>query len=141
MSNRRIYTSEEFATTIIEIKEEDKIKNYIELDNNIIDDIMNDEKTEIGLSKLYSDHPIYMIKSQLGILTVTYSEIRYYSLVERGLFRYHSNIKEDNLKVPIFSAKTFKLIGQGKYCVPFGYFEHYGIMLNYPIKEYLKIKK
>ena len=36
LSNRRNYTSKEFNTTIVEIKEEDGIINYLELDNRII---------------------------------------------------------------------------------------------------------
>ena len=138
LPNRRKYTSEEFVTAILEIKEEDKIKNYIELDNNKIDDIVNDEKTK---SRLYMDVPKYMTKSEFGILTVTYGVIDIIHADRKYLFIYKGNIEEEPIKGPIFSAKTFKLIGQGKYCDPFGYFKHYGIMLNYPIKEYFKIKK
>ena len=36
LNNRMKYTNEEYDITIIEIKEEDKIKNYLELDDNII---------------------------------------------------------------------------------------------------------
>ena len=139
LSNRRIYTSEEFATTIIEIKEEDKIKNYIELDNNIIDDIVNDEKTK---SELCVDDPIYMIKSEFGILTVTYGVIDNIYTDREYLFIYYGNIEKEPIKGPIFSAKTFKLIGQGTtYCHYSRFYKKNGIFLNYPIKEYFKIKK
>ena len=139
LSNRRIYISEEFATTIIEIKEEDKIKNYIELDNNIIDDIVNDEKTK---SELYAYHPIYMIKSEFGILTVTYGIIDIIYEDRKYIFIYKGNIEEEPIKGPIFSAKTFKLIGQGTtYCHYSRFYQKNGIFLNYPIEEYYKIKK
>ena len=127
LSNRRIYTSEEFATTIIEIKEEDKIKNYIELDNNIIDDIVNDEKTK---SRLYMDDPIYMIKSEFGILTVTYGIFDIIYEDRKYLFKYKGNIEKEPIKGPIFSAKTFKLIGQGAYRHSFRFYQKNGIFLN-----------
>ena len=43
LNNRMKYTKEEYDITIIEIKEEDNINNYLELDDIIINDIINDE--------------------------------------------------------------------------------------------------
>ena len=40
------YTNEEYDITIIEIKEEDNIKNHLELDNIIIDDILNNNNNK-----------------------------------------------------------------------------------------------
>ena len=49
--NKRLkYTNEDYDTTIIEIKEKDNIKNYLELDDNIINDL-NEE---------YIDKTIYI---------------------------------------------------------------------------------
>ena len=39
--NRMKYTNEEYDITIIEIKPEDNINNYLELDENIINDLVN----------------------------------------------------------------------------------------------------
>jgi len=39
LNNRMKYTNEEYDITIIEIKEEDNINNYLELDDIIINDI------------------------------------------------------------------------------------------------------
>ena len=41
LKNRMKYTNEEYDITIIEIKEEDNINNYLELDDIIINDILN----------------------------------------------------------------------------------------------------
>ena len=41
LNNRIKYSSKEYDTTIIEIKEEDKIFNFSELDDNIIDYLIN----------------------------------------------------------------------------------------------------
>ena len=43
LNNRMKYTSEEYDITIIEIKEEDNITNYLELDDIIINDIINNK--------------------------------------------------------------------------------------------------
>ena len=40
LNNRMKYTNEEYDITIIEIKEKDGINNYLELDDNIINDII-----------------------------------------------------------------------------------------------------
>ena len=41
LDNRMKYTNKDYDITIIEIKEEDKINNYLELDEIIINDIIN----------------------------------------------------------------------------------------------------
>ena len=52
LKNRMRYTDKEDDITIIEIKEKDNIKNYLELDDKIINDILNDNnKTKIILMK------------------------------------------------------------------------------------------
>ena len=43
LSDRMKYTNEEYDITIIEIKPEDDINNYLELDDIIINDILNNE--------------------------------------------------------------------------------------------------
>ena len=40
LNDRMKYTNEEYDITIIEIKKEDGINNYLELDDNIINDII-----------------------------------------------------------------------------------------------------
>ena len=47
LNDRLKYTNIEYGTTIIEIKEKDNIKNYLELDNTIIKDILNNENENI----------------------------------------------------------------------------------------------
>ena len=52
------YTNEEYDITIIEIKEEDNIKNYLELDDIIINDILNNNNK----NKEYINETIYIIQ-------------------------------------------------------------------------------
>ena len=43
LDNRMKYTNEKYDITIIEIKEKDEIKNYLELDDVIIKNILNNQ--------------------------------------------------------------------------------------------------
>ena len=54
LNNRIKYTDEEYDITIIEIKKEDNINNYLELDEIIINDIINNiNKNKIYIKKQY----------------------------------------------------------------------------------------
>ena len=68
LNNRMKYTNEEYDITIIEIKNEDEINNYLELDDNIINDIINN----INKNKNYIDETIYIIQYPKGQLSVSY---------------------------------------------------------------------
>ena len=59
LNNRMKYTNEEYGITIIEIKEEDNIKNYLELDDIIINDIINNKNKNKG----YINETIYIMYS------------------------------------------------------------------------------
>ena len=50
LNNRMKYTNEEYDITIIELKEKDKIKNYLELDDKIINDIINNNKNKVYIN-------------------------------------------------------------------------------------------
>ena len=58
LNDRIKYTNKTFGITIIEIKEEDKINNYLELDEIIINDIINN----INKNKIYINETIYIIQ-------------------------------------------------------------------------------
>ena len=63
-----IYTNKEYDITIIEIKENDNIKNYLELDDKIIEDILNNNNK----NNKYIDDTIYIIQYPEGKLSVSY---------------------------------------------------------------------
>ena len=50
------YTNKELDITIIEIKKEDNIKNYLELDEKIMDDIINN----LNKNNKYKEETIYL---------------------------------------------------------------------------------
>ena len=61
--NHRIkYTSnyEKYDTTIIELKESDEINDYLELDDKILNDIINDDDYDDEIEE-YSNSAIYII--------------------------------------------------------------------------------
>mgnify|MGYP002622177285 CR=1 FL=1 len=68
LNNRMKYTNEEYDITIIEIKEEDNINNYLELDDIIINDILNNE----NYNKEYKNKTIYIIQYPENKLSVSY---------------------------------------------------------------------
>ena len=68
LNDRMKYTNEEYDITIIEIKDQDNIKNYLELDDNIINDILSNKNS----NKEYIDETIYIIQYPEGKLSVSY---------------------------------------------------------------------
>ena len=58
ITNRMKYTNKEYDITIIEIKEEDEIKEYLELDEKMIDDIKT--KYNQNQKDKYIDETIYI---------------------------------------------------------------------------------
>ena len=68
LNDRMNYTNEEYDITIIEIKEKDNIKSYLNLDNKIIDDIINNDNK----NNEYEDKTMYIIQYAKGELSVSY---------------------------------------------------------------------
>ena len=56
------YTNDEYNITIIEIKEEDNINSYLELDDTIMNDVLNNKNK----NKEYIDKTIYIIQYPEG---------------------------------------------------------------------------
>ena len=67
LNNRLAYTNKKYGTIIIEIKDEDEINNYLELDDNIINEILynNNETAE------FNHKTIYIIQYQEDELSVS----------------------------------------------------------------------
>ena len=140
LSNRRKYSSKEYNTTIIELKDDDGIQEYLDLDDVII----NEKNYKINRHH-YVGKAIYMIKNEVGILTTTYSIIEEIYLNENQEydFIFKSNKKEEPLEGPIFTYNC-KLIGLRNHF----YYEKYsnkneppmcvGTFLNYPIIEFIQ---
>ena len=93
LDKRMKYTNEKYDITIIELKETDEIKNFLELDDIIIDDIINNNNK----NKEFIDKTIYIIQypeSELsvsyGLLDNIYSDKNYISYyIHLILYFYH----------------------------------------------------
>ena len=131
--NRLIYTNKEYDITIIEIKENDKIKNYLELDDIIINDILND----INKNKEYINETIYIIQYCENKLSVSYGLLNDIYTKKKYNFIHKCNTKEGYSGSPILNLNN-KLIGIHKEGNK-KYQYNEGAFLNHAIKEFIKI--
>ena len=131
LNNRMKYTNKEYDSTIIELKEEDNIKNYIELDEKILNGINND-----FFGKDYLDKTSYIIQYPKGNLSVSYGVIE--NVIENKAYEFlhKCSTERGSSGSPILNIDNNKIIGihQGAYRNKF----NKGVFLNYPIKEFIK---
>ena len=86
--NRCIYMNEDLDITIIELKESDKINNFLELDTNII------KKGNIGG---YVDKSVYAIQYPKGELSVSYGIIQTIDVKKKMIFAIYVVLKKVHL--------------------------------------------
>ena len=130
LNNRMKYTSEKYDTTIIEIKNEDNIKNYLELDDTIIDNIIHIKNKNID----YIDKTIYIIQYPEGILSVSYGILINIFEDKKYTFNHKCRTKEGSLGSPILGLNN-KVIGIHKKGTKLF---NLGSFLDYPIKEFIQ---
>ena len=136
LNNRKKYFSEKYYITIIEIKEEDGINNYLELDDKIINDIINNENK----IEKYEEYSIYTIFYLLGGLEL---QIVYGMLTNISKDRFIHNCQTGGYTTgsPILNINN-KVIGVNLHLLDNrkDNFFSKGVFLNYPIKEFIEIK-
>ena len=93
--------------TIIEIKEEDNINNYLELDDNIINDIINNN----NYNKEYINETIYIIQYPENKLSVSYGILENIYMDKKYNFNHKCSTKGGSSGSPILNIKSNKLIG------------------------------
>ena len=123
--NRKIYINKEYDTTIIEIKpKEDKINNFLELDENILEDNSND---------IYNQKKIYLIcygkENKMDMYEGTIKEI------EGNEIHHISSTESGSGGCPILSITSSKVIGMHLGRTPHEYKK--GILMNGPLKEFM----
>ena len=131
LNNRMKYTNKEYDITIIEIKEEDNIYNYLELDDIIINDILNN----INKNKEYINKTIYIIQYPENNLSVSYGILNKIYEDKKYNFNHKCSTEGGSSGSPILNLNN-KLIGIHKEGT-----DKYnkGTFLNYPIKEYTQL--
>ena len=129
LNNRIKYTSEKYDTTIIEVKGEDNIKNYLELDDIMVDNIINNKNKYIE----FIDKTIYIIQYPDGVLSVSYGLLNNICEDKKYTFDHKCSTKGGSSGSPILCLNN-KVIGihkQGAKAYNLGSF------LDYPIKEFI----
>ena len=131
LDKRMKYTNEEYDITIIELKENDEIENYLELDDTIIDDIINNNNK----NKEFIDKTIYIIQYPESELSVSYGLLDNIYSDKNYNFIHKCSTKNGSSGSPIMNMSN-KIIGVHKE----GYKDEYNIgsFLNEAIKEFIQ---
>ena len=122
---RKSYSNKDYDVTLIELKEEDKIKDYLELDDNLFQD-----NAEI----IYVDKSIYILHYPNG----NEAKISYGRLnnINEGNIIHNCSIDNGSLGSPILNLQNNKVIGIHKEClIPFNY--NMGTLLKLPLKDFI----
>ena len=90
LNDRLKYTNEDYDITIIEIKEKDNLKNYLELDGKIIDDIIKNDINNNNHE--YEDKTVYIIQYPESELSVSFGVLLKISDVKKYNFTHNSSI-------------------------------------------------
>ena len=134
-SDRMIYMSDEnnYDISIIEIKEEDNIKNYLELDEKIINDILN--KNNNNKNDKYIDENIYIIQYPEGKLSVSYGILQGLYENKKYDFQHSCSTRLGSSGSPVLNINNNKIIGiHKKGATKF----NKGTFISEPIKEFIK---
>ena len=134
LDNRMKYTNVDYDTTIIELKSDDGINNYLELDDDIINNILENEDITW---KDNNNKQIYIIQYPEGELSVSYGVIKNVSEDKKWSFLHKCDTKWGSSGSPVLNNDG-KVIGihQKK-----AYHYNHGSFLNYPIKEFIQINR
>ena len=131
LNNRIKYTNKEYNITIFEIKETDKIYNFLELDDNIMISILNNENR----NRVYIDGTIYLLHYPEGELSISYGVVNNIYEDKNYLFTHKSFTNVGSSGSPILNLKN-KLIGLHRGSKKGG--SKIAIFLDYPIKDFIK---
>ena len=135
-NDRMIYMSDEqkYDITIVEIKEEYNIQHYLELDDNIINDILNNDINNKAAK--YIDDTVYIIQYPLAKLSVSYGVIKGVFEDKAYEFQHSCSTRCGSSGSPLLNLDCNKIIGIHKQ----GTAQCYNIatFLNDPIKEFIE---
>ena len=123
-NSRKIYSNEKRDITIIEIKPKDGINDYLELDD--------DPNNQILESK-FENKPVYIIHYPREDLSVSYGIIK--EVIKQEQIKHLCSTDDGSSGSPILSLKSFKIIGI--HCGADKYYDfNYGSFIKYKINEF-----
>ena len=131
LDKRIIYTNNIYGISIIEIKEEDKINSYLELDYEIFDDIFEESQR---YQFLYYEKTIYMLHYLGYNISISYGIFRDICNDVKYKFAHTCLGTEESSGLPILNLSN-KIIGiysfnKEKFNI--------GTLIGYPIKEFIQ---
>ena len=133
LNDRIKYTNEEYDITIIEIKDEDKIFKYLELDDNIMDSMFNNN----NVKREFINSTVYALQYPEGILSVSYGIIGNINEDKKYLFYHKCCTSAGAGGSPILNVENNKIIG-----IHTGEMKNYkynkGVFLNQAILEFIQ---
>ena len=136
LDNRITFTNREYDITLIEIKETDNINNYLELDELIVDDILNNNNKNMA----YVDNEVYIIEYPEGKLSISSGQVTDIFEDKKYKFFHQCRTKAGSAGSPILNISNNKVIGVHHSAVlNFKNKRGKATFLNYPIKEFIKI--
>ena len=131
--NKRIkYTNKKYDITIIEIKENDNINKFLELEDYIIKDILVDNN-----NMKYKNNEIYSIQYAKDKLATSYGILTGISEDNTHLFSHKCSTELGSGGSPILNLNNNKVIGVHSSSLKNKNI-NIGTFLNYPIKEFIK---
>ena len=128
LKERIKYTNEEYDITIIEINEKDEIKNFLEIDEEIMKE---------GANKSYINESIYTLQYPKEKL-VSYGIIKNIMEDKNYNFLHLCSTKNGSSGSPIINLKNKKVIGIHKETTNKNHNYNIGLFLNYPIKDFIQ---
>ena len=131
LNDRKKYTNEKFDITIIELKPKDEINDFMELDEAIINDILNNKNENAD----YIDRTVYIIQYPEGMLSVSYGIVQQIYEDKPHDFTHICSTKGGSSGSPIININN-KIIGIHKEGTNKKF--NKGTFLNYPIKDFIK---
>ena len=133
LNDRKTYTNKDYDVTIIELKEADGIKNYLELDDIIINDILNKENK----IKEYKNETLYIIQYPINKLSSSFGVLS--DILESKKYEFYHTCctRAGSSGSPILNLKN-KLIGIHKQAKKDKEY-NIGTFLNFPIKDFIQI--
>ena len=137
LNNRLCYTSKEYDVTIIQIIEKDEINHFLELDENVIENII-DSKNNINdnSNNIYINENIYLIQYPEGDLSVSYGILDEIVNNKKYQFNHLCSTKFGSSGSPILNIANNKVFGLHKHASIKNNYNK-GSFLNIPLKEFI----
>ena len=134
LKDRIKYTNRDYDITLIELKAEDNISDFLELDDIIVDDIISDKNK----NEVFIDEDIYILEYVKGELNYSIGILSNTDENNKVLLRHTCGTGSGSTGSPILNVKTNRVIGIHLSKVMN---KSYGLgtFLNYLLKEFISL--